>query len=135
MEISTFDDLLLAARQQALPQRLLMVFADAELPDDATAEQCRNFESGAGGALAPLMSVDKDPVELASFAALAEESLAHGGGWDLVFVGSLGGNSGRPPTSMQADMALDHMIEAVKSGRFGNLIAFDRRGEAVSLRP
>lgn len=133
MELSTFDDLLLAARQQAEPQKLLMVFAGAELPDEATDEQRERFESGAGGALAPLMSVDKDPAEVSGFAALAEESLAHGAGWDLVFVGSLGGRAGQPPTHREADMALDRMIEAVKTGRFGNLIAFDRRGDAVVL--
>ena len=35
MDISTFDDLLAAARAQPQPQRLLMVFAAVELPDDA----------------------------------------------------------------------------------------------------
>ena len=33
MEISSFDDLLRAARQQPEPQRLLFVFAGAELPE------------------------------------------------------------------------------------------------------
>ena len=37
MKISSFEDLLQAARQQPEPQRLLFVFADAELPaDDST---------------------------------------------------------------------------------------------------
>ena len=133
MELSTFDDLLLAARQQAEPQRLLMVFAGAELPDDATNEQRENFESGAGGTLVPLMSVDKDPAQLSGFATMVEESLAHGRSWDLVFVGALGGKAGRAPTSGEADQALDRMIESVKSGAFGGLIAFDRSGEAVSI--
>ena len=59
MTISSFDDLLLQARQQAEPQRLLFVFSGAELPDDATAQQRARFEAGAGGALTPLMCVDK----------------------------------------------------------------------------
>ena len=35
MNIASFDDLLVAARQQPEPQRLLFVFAGVELPDDA----------------------------------------------------------------------------------------------------
>ena len=37
MEISSFDDLIEAARAQPEPQRLLFVFAAVELPDDASA--------------------------------------------------------------------------------------------------
>jgi hypothetical protein len=36
MNISSFDDLLRAAREQSEPQRLLFVFANAVLPDDST---------------------------------------------------------------------------------------------------
>ena len=39
MNILEFADLLRAAEQQAQPQRLLLVFASAELPADATAEE------------------------------------------------------------------------------------------------
>ena len=74
MNISSFDDLLRAARQQPEPQRLLFVFAQAVLPDDSTPEQRAGFEAGQGGALTPLMSVDKTPEELGTFAALVEES-------------------------------------------------------------
>ncbi|CDS53277.1 FIG00933811: hypothetical protein [Polaromonas sp. CG9_12] len=74
MDISTFDDLLQAARAQPDPQRLLFVFAGVELPDDATPAQRERFEAGQGGALVPLMCVDKRPDELASFAALVEEA-------------------------------------------------------------
>ena len=41
MTISNFNDLLTAARQQSQPQRLLLVFAKAELPADSTPEQRR----------------------------------------------------------------------------------------------
>ena len=36
-----------------------------ELPDDATPAQRARFEAGQGGALVPLMCVDKTPQELA----------------------------------------------------------------------
>ena len=39
MDISSFDDLLHAARLQPEPQRLLFVFVGVELPDDATPAQ------------------------------------------------------------------------------------------------
>ena len=39
MLIQTFDDLLTTARQQPDAQRLLFVFAIAELPEDASLEQ------------------------------------------------------------------------------------------------
>ena len=39
MNIASFDDLLVAARQQPEPQRLLFVFAGVDLPYDATEAQ------------------------------------------------------------------------------------------------
>jgi hypothetical protein len=71
---ANFDDLPRAARNQPEPQRLLFVFATAELPDDSTPQQRADFLAGQGGALMPTMSVDKAPEELNTFAALVEES-------------------------------------------------------------
>jgi hypothetical protein len=133
MTISNFDDLLRAAREQSEPQRLLFVFAHAVLPDDCTPEQRARFEAGAGGALEPLMAVDKIPDELGTFAALAEESLRFGPEWAVVFVASLPGRGGRPPTSQEADQPLQRMIESIKAGSFGSYIPFDRRGDPVLL--
>jgi hypothetical protein len=65
--ITTFADLLDAARQQSEPQRLLFVFVGASLPEGASAEQRASFEAGESGELAPLMCVDKDPAALGSF--------------------------------------------------------------------
>ena len=91
MDINTFDDLLLAARQQPDPQRLLLVFAGASLPAAASAAQRAAFEAGVGGELAPLMCVDKDPHALASFAALVAEAETLGPPWTLVFAAALAG--------------------------------------------
>ncbi len=133
MDIASFDDLLLAARNQPEPQRLLFVFARAELPDDSTPEQRARFEAGEGGVLAPLMSVDKAPEELNTFAALVEESQRYGPEWAVVFVASLPGRGGRAPTSNDAERPLQTMIESIKAGAIGAFIPFDRRGEPVLL--
>ena len=122
MSISSFDDLLRAARAQSEPQRLLFVFANAVLPDDSTPEQRARFEAGQGGALAPLMSVDKTPEELGTFSALVEESRQFGHDWAIVFVASLSGIDGRAPTSEEADRSLQRMIESIKTGLFGSFI-------------
>jgi hypothetical protein len=133
MDISNFDDLLRAARTQPDPQRLLFVFARAVLPDDSTPEQRARFEAGEGGALAPLMAVDRTPDDLGTFAALVEESRQFGTDWAVVFVASLSGRDGRAPTSKEADQPLQRMIESIKAGSIGSFIPFDRRGEPVQL--
>ncbi len=134
MNISSFDDLLRAARAQAQPQRLLFVFADAALPDDSTPEQRTRFQAGEGGALMPLMSVDKNPDELHTFAALVEESRQFGGDWAVVFVAGLSGRDGRAPTSVEADQSLQYMIEAIKTGAFGAFMSFDSRGQPIQIQ-
>jgi hypothetical protein len=133
MNISNFDDLLRAARTQPEPQRLLFVFARAVLPDDSTPEQRARFEAGEGGALAPLMAVDRTPDDLGTFAALVEESRQFGTDWAVVFVASLPGRAGRPPTSKEADQPLQRMIESIKAGSLGSFLPFNRQGEPLLL--
>jgi hypothetical protein len=133
MNISSFDDLLAAARLQAESQRLLFVFASAELPEDSTPEQAARFAAGQGGALTPLMCVDKAPDEISSFAALAEESRQFGQEWALVFVASLGGQGGRAPSSQDADVPLQRMVNAIKAGTVSQFLPFNAQGEPVML--
>lgn len=133
MNILSFDDLLRAAREQPEPQRLLFVFANAVLPDDSTPEQRARFEAGEGGALAPLMAVDKVPEELETFAALVEESRQFATEWAVVFVASLSGRAGRPPTSEEAGPPLTRMVESIKAGAIGSFLPFNRQGETVRL--
>jgi hypothetical protein len=131
MSIAGFEDLLHAAREQPEPQRLLFVFADVELPDDSTPEQRARFHAGQGGALVPLMSVDKKPGELDTFAALVEESRQFGRDWAIVFVAGLSGRGGRAPTDTETEQSLQRMIEAIKTGSFGSFMPFDRSGNPV----
>lgn len=133
MTISHFDDLLQAARQQAQPQRLLMVFTCAELPDDCTPEQRRQFEAGGGGALVPAMCADKTPDEIQSFAALKLESGQFQSQWHVVFVAALSGTNNIPPGSSDIEQTLDRMVESIKLGALDNMIAFDTSGSAISL--
>ena len=133
MNISSFDDLLRAAHEQPEPQRLLFVFAQAVLPDDSTPEQRARFEAGEGGALAPLMAVDKAPGEVSTFATLVEESRQFGPDWAVVFVASLPGRNGRAPSSQDADSSLQRMIESIKAGSVGSFIPFDRQGLPMRL--
>ncbi len=131
LRIDSFDDLLSAARRQPEPQRLLFVFAGAELPDGSTAEQRRRFEAGAGGALVPLLCVDKTPEELGSFAALVDESRLLGLEWAVVFVASLAGRDRRAPTSDEAEAPLRGMVEAIKAGAHRSFIPFAPDGRPV----
>ena len=131
LSIASFDDLLRAARQQPEPQRLLFVFACVELPGDSTPEQRARFAQGGGGALAPLMCVDKSPDELETFSALVEESRAAGPEWAIVFVAGLAGRAGCAPTSHDAQAPLQRMVDAIKSGSHGSFIPFDRAGRPV----
>lgn len=134
MEIAHFDDLLQAARRQAEPQRLLLVFAVATLPEGADAAQRAAFEAGEGGELSPLMCVDKDPADLADFEMLQREAAQAGGeGWVLVFASTLSGAGGQPPATAQVDAALDRMVEQVRLGQVGGFVPFDRSGDAVRL--
>lgn len=133
MQIASFDDLLRAAHAQPEQQRLLFVFAGAELPDDATPAQRERFAAGQGGALVPLMFVDKRPDELASFADLVDESQQFGHDWQMVFAAALPGTAQRAPSSEDAEEALQRMVEDIKRGAHGAFIPFNRQGEPVQL--
>ncbi len=133
MNITSFADLLLTARQQPDPQRLLFVFVRAELPDNATPEEVRRFQAGQGGALLPLMFVDKKTDEIGSFAELVEESRHTGQLWDMVFVGCLAGHAGQEPTDQQAQQALEAMVKSVQMGSVGHLLAYRPNAEQIAF--
>lgn len=133
MNIENFADLLQAARAQPLQQRLLFVFADAVLPDDATAAQRAGFEAGHGGALVPSMCVDKSPEELASFDSLVDEASQFGHAWRFVFAGAMSGSVHEAPTAQEVDHNLQAMVESIKRGEMTRYLAFDRQGTPIVL--
>ncbi|MDO8332266.1 MAG: hypothetical protein Q7T36_17510 [Fluviicoccus sp.] len=131
MNITSFNDLLTAARQQPEPQRLLLVFARAEMPETASAEQRQRFETRSGGYLLPTVCVDKLPEELSTFAALVEESKATGQDWDMVFLAGMSGKAGFTPGSDEAVQPLKMMVEAIEQGRVSQFLTFNKAGEPV----
>lgn len=128
-----FRQLLATAAAQPVPQRLLFVFAVAELPGNATPEQAERFHRGEGGSLAPQMCVDKAPGDLADFAALVTESRKAGPPWQVVFAASLSGQAGQPPTQDRIDEALQTMVEAVRGGGIGGFAAYGPQGEFLEI--
>jgi hypothetical protein len=111
----------------------LFVFASAGLPDRPTAEQRKRFQAGEGGALAPVMCVDKAPGDLPDFNALLAESRRAGPPWQVVFAASLSGRDGKPPAQPQVEPALERMVHAVLLGAVGQFAAFDASGESIQV--
>lgn len=133
MNILHFDDLLQAARAQAMPQRLLLVFARAELPHDCTAQQRADFQRGQGGALAPQMCVDKSPSDLQSFAQLKQEAAQFLGDWQALLASSLTGSVNAEPDEASVEQALEDMVATIKAGQLSHMLAFDAQGQTLAL--
>ncbi|MES3022953.1 MAG: ribonucleotide reductase subunit alpha [Pseudomonadota bacterium] len=135
MTIDSFTTLLDAARAQAQPQRMLFAFARAELPDGAGSAERSAFSERRGGALAPVMCVDKTLEELGSFEELVAESRHTGADWDIVFVSSMSGRGGKAPASSEAEAPLNMMVTYIHTGEIGRFLAFAKDGELVKFAP
>ena len=133
IRLSSFDDLVLAARAQPERQRLLLVFAHMGLPADATPEQRSSFEAGQGGALTPVMCVDKAAEDFPAFAELAADADRSGNAWSLVFAAAIGHRAGVAPTEAQVTAAMQQMIEAIGAGKPQGFALFDRDGRPVQV--
>jgi len=129
-----FEQLLQAAAAQPQPQRLLFVFAGAELPDNPTAEQRKRFGAGRGGALTPLMCVDKAPEDIVDFDALVAESRQAGPPWKVVFAAALSGAEGRPPPKANIETALEKMVNAISFGSVRQFAAYAEDGDPIQFR-
>ena len=135
-QISNFETLLSAAKEQPEPQRLLFVFLKAVLPRNSSTEEEARFNSAQGGQLQPIMCVDKELEELSTFDALTEESKQMGEDWQIVLIAGLSGKNGVAPTSKDAKEPLDTMLKVVQGG--GDLtrfMALDRAGDPVHFSP
>lgn len=136
MNITTFDDLLQAARSQPDPQRLLFVFTRIDAPPpDALPQQRTAYEAGQGGTLTPLACLDKTPDEAGSFQKLNAEALQVVPDWSIVFVAAMGGRGSRAPASEDAEAPLNKMVEMIKTGRIEGLAPFDTKGDVLMFGP
>lgn len=133
MNIASYADLIRAACGEPNEQRLLFVFAQAELPGDATADQQRRFQSGEGGVLVPVMCVARSPHDVATFRSLVEESGHTGRHWDVVFVSTMTAQAGPEAADAEADRHLHRMEDAIRQGAIGRFLAFTRQGDLVQL--
>jgi hypothetical protein len=128
-KITSYETLLMAAKQQTEPQRFLFVFLQASLPDDANDGEADSFNAGQGGALNPIMCVDKPLDELSDFDALVKESESMGQDWHIVLVAALSGDNGLMPTAVEADAPLKNMVQMVQNGGdLSKYMAFDKQG-------
>jgi len=119
---------------QSKPQRMLFVFTKAELPGEATSDQQAEFKARKGGALMPVLCVDKLASNRVSFASLDEESRYTGKDWDIVFVACMDGKSDDATESEEAEEPLKEMVKSIQVGSIGNYLAFNRGGEMVRLK-
>ena len=128
MSISSFVDLLAAAAEQPQAQRLLFMFAKAEMPQGQVGSLSQQ-----GGELSAVMCVDKSPEELSDFEHLVAESKHTGKTWDVVFVTSMSGQGGLAPSSDAASRPLDMMVESLRNGNIGQYLAFNQAGELLQF--
>lgn len=133
MNMTTFDDLLIAAKSQSTQQQLLLVFTKAEIPDDCTEEQLAGYAAGHGGALMPVACVDKRADEIISFSELCQEAKEFVHDWDIVFAGALGAKPGQSLKDQEIDEKIGTMVESIKIGKISQFATFNRLGEAVKL--
>jgi len=133
MQISDFSDLLHAAKQQELPQRLYFVFAAIELPEDASPAQRVRHAAGGGGALVPVMAVDKSPDGLPDFETLVEEARHAGTPWDMVFVTTQALPNQQIPDAAEVEQTLTELIENIRMGQIDHFLTFDHSGRLVQL--
>ena len=134
VDIINYDTLLMVGREQKEPQRFLFVFLKAALPKDHETGEAERFHSGQGGALSPIMCVDKALDDLTNFSALVAESKNMDQDWQLVLVACLSGMGGMMPSSTEIDLQLKLMVQRVENGGdLSRYLAFDKEGALIQF--
>ncbi len=133
LTLDSYADLLKLARAEKNPTRLLFVFTQAEIEEDANEMQKKSFAKGQGGLLKPVMCVDKPINELTTFEDLVVESEKTEQPWTIMFAACLSGHDGKMPSSEDANKPLDSMIAGINNGMVSQYLAFNRHGEILSL--
>ncbi|MET1256399.1 ribonucleotide reductase subunit alpha [Aliikangiella maris] len=123
-----FNDLLQMTYEQDQPQRLMMLFAKAEV-----AEPEKNNDDQQG-TITPVMCVDKLPEELTTFSSLVDEADSIEKDWNFVFIASLSGEQGLTPSSEDTEPFLNQMINDVQTGmNIHRYVIFDREENPIEL--
>lgn len=132
--LASFSDLLVAARHQQQPQRLLFVFARKFVDEKSTRVEREQYRQHRGGLVEPRLTIDKLPAEVPDFDSLCQEPERAGTyWWDIVFVSSMSGHDGIAPSSADAVQPLQFMVSAINEGNTDRMAAFDRRGEYLQI--
>ncbi len=132
MEITDYDSLLAVARMQLEPQHFLFVFLKKSLPEDHKGDEEFRFNAGLGGALTPVMTLNKPLNELSNFEDLVKESKQQNRQWDLVSVAVLPGRGSIMPSVKEALAQLEIMMKTVESGGdLSKYMTFDKSGIPV----
>ena len=133
MEINSYQEFIQMAKQQPEPQRLLLVLAKAQMPDQPTEAQKAQFEQQAGGNLEPVLCVDKLPEEIEDFQTLVEESKRTDIDWDIAFISAMDGRGGHPVSSDEATQPLEMMVQQIQAGMIKHFLTVNKQGELVQV--
>lgn len=134
VDIVNYETLLMVSKEQKEPQRFLFVFLKSSLPKDHEGDEQQLFNAGQGGALQPLMCVDKPLDDLTNFADLVAESKNMEQDWQIVLVACLSGMAGIMPAATETELQLKMMVQRVENGGdLSRYLAFDRKGDLIQF--
>ncbi len=126
--MTVFSELLQMTGAQDEPQRLLLLFANAE------AKNPKKSKKHQQGTITPVMCVDKAPEEVSDFASLVKEADAINKAWNFLFIASLSGENGKAPTTEDADPYLNKMTNDVEMGNISQYLVIDRDENRIELQ-
>ncbi len=126
--MTVFSELLEMTSAQDEPQRLLLLFANAE------AKNPKKSKKHQQGTITPVMCVDKAPEEVSDFTSLVKEADGINKEWNFLFIASLSGENGNAPTTEEADPYLNKMTNDVEMGNISQYLVIDRDENRIELQ-